>query len=413
MRPKSSHSSSLLDDLENKIADYIGTRYAILCSSSRAAIRFTLLALKIGYNDEVIIPDFSCQILPITVFCSGARPIFCDVDKQTFALSSEHVSKIISRNTKAIIFAHLYGMPIDPSSILDTAQKRDIFFIDDAAQSLGASINGKMTGTLGDVGIINFNKFLNVGFGGAVVTNNGKIASRIKDIRKKYESRSLFLSLSYRIIEFLNLKSKDIVKLIFWGDTRLYKLLHLRFAKKHFDYVDRWMVAKSNTLKLWKLNSLPNEAVNQLMAYGRVYWHRRKLEKFEISQIDSELERLDEYLDKRRAVARQYAGGIWGKNITKTEVKKNCVASYLRYPIMFDDKKKCLSCVEDLTRKGIKIIYKYRPLHSSPFFRNMIKNFEFENSTLVSNHILPLPVEPNIGAQKVERIISIVNSYQS
>jgi dTDP-4-amino-4,6-dideoxygalactose transaminase len=413
MKLKSFYSSSLLDEIENKIADYIGTRYAILCSSARSAIRYTLLALNIGPDDEVIIPDFSCQILPITVFCTGAHPIFCDIDKKNFTLSSEHISKIINKKTKAIIFTHLYGIPTDPFSILDTAQKRDIVFIDDAAQSLGASMNGKMTGSLGDVGIITFNKFLNVGLGGAVVTNNGKMVSKIKDIRKKYENKSLFLSLNYRIVEFLNLNSKDIIKLVFWTDTRLYKLLHRILAKKHFNYVDRWMIAKSNILKLWKSNSLPNEITNQLMTYDGTYWHRRKLEKIEIYQIDSELERLDEYLDKRRAVARLYADGVWEKNITKPEIQQNYIASYLRYPILFDDKKKCLSCIEGLAKEGFKISYRYRPLHSSPFFKNMIKSSEFENSILVSDHILPLPVDPNISAQKVDRIISIVNSNQS
>ncbi len=405
--------SSLLNELEKQIADYMGTRYAIICSSARAAIRFTLLALKIGFRDRVIIPDFVCQILPITVFCTGASPVFCDVDKENFTISSEHMSKIVDKNTKGIIFTHLYGTPVDPSPILDILRGKDVFFIDDTAQSLGASINGKMTGTFGDVGIITFNKFLNIGLGGAAVTNDEKIASRIRNFRAKYEDESLFISFNYRIFGLLNLNSKDLIKLIFWSDGRLYKLLHVILAKKHFQYIDKWMTAKSKTLESWRANSLSIEMINQLMNYGGSYWHRRKLDDFEISLINREFKKLDEYLEKRRSIAKIYDDGLKEKNIIKPKIIKNHVASYLKYPVLFDDKRRCSNCIEDLTKEGFRTIYKYRPLHTSPFFKEMVKRPEFINSVFISDQILPLPVDLKMSAQEVEKVISIVNSNQS
>jgi dTDP-4-amino-4,6-dideoxygalactose transaminase len=86
----SSVSNSALEKFEEKVARYVGKRYAVMCSSGRSAIRFSLLALGIGRGDEVIIPDLTCQILPLTVLSSGAMPKFCDINRNTIALSLKY-----------------------------------------------------------------------------------------------------------------------------------------------------------------------------------------------------------------------------------------------------------------------------------------------------------------------------------
>ena len=101
--------SMIRDDVENKIAKYIGTRYAVVCSSGRNALRFSLLALGISNLNEVIIPDFACQILPITVFSTTASPIFCDINRETCALSPSRLLDVLTPNTKAVVFIHPYG----------------------------------------------------------------------------------------------------------------------------------------------------------------------------------------------------------------------------------------------------------------------------------------------------------------
>ena len=209
MTPNLKNYAMILEKVENKTAKYVGTRYAVACSSGRNAVRFSLLALGIGRHDEVVIPDFTCQILPITVICTGASPRFCDIDRETCALSPTRLPEVLRPNTKAVIFIHPYGLPVDPTPIIEETERRGIFCVDDASQALGASINGKKAGSFGDVGILSFRKLLNVNLGGAVTTDDKELAAKIKSIRAKYEQKSFFTSFGYGLMKNCGLKSKN------------------------------------------------------------------------------------------------------------------------------------------------------------------------------------------------------------
>lgn len=149
----------LLEEFEKEIAEYNGTKYAVLCSSGRTAILLSLSALRIGHADEIVVPDFVDPIVAITVFCNGSVPRFCDVDRQTLALSPTSLLETLGPRTKAVIFVHPFGFPTDPSPMLEIANEKGIAFIDDTAQSLGASTRGKKAGSFGNVGILTFKSF--------------------------------------------------------------------------------------------------------------------------------------------------------------------------------------------------------------------------------------------------------------
>jgi len=399
----------ILEDLESNIARYIGTRHAVLCSSGRMAIQVSLLALGIGHGDEVVVPDFACQILPIAVFCAGSIPKLCDIDKQTLALSSACLPRVLSASTKAVIFAHLFGFPADPSPILEITDKRRIIFIDDAAQALGARIKGKKVGSFGDLGILNFNKSLNVDLGAAVTTNDEELASKVRLIREKEENRSFFALLGYRMMELSGLKSRKLMKIVFQADKYLNKLQHSTFARKHFiEDNDGWLIASSHALKLWRSNTLTTSITNELMSYGRTYSHSRKMEKTEISSLQQELRKTEKYLQIRKKVAETYDNLLESTILQRLVVPKDYAPSYLRYPVFFTDRTKLLKCLKELIRAGFNVDGLYKPLHMSPFFNPMNKNIDFKESIFVSKHILPLPISLDMTQKKVERIASII-----
>ena len=404
--------NSTIEDLEKKVAHYAGTRYAVVCSSGRSAIRFSLLALGIKCGDEVIIPDLSCQILPITAFCTGAKPRFCDIERKTLALSPAHLPKVLHPNTKAVIFVHPYGIPVDPSPILEITQRKGVAFIDDAAQALGATIKGKKVSSFGDVGIFTFNKFLNVNSGAAAVTNNEEIADKIKSVREKFEKKSFFASFSYRIIKFFGSKSKKLMKAIFLGDNHLYELLNVKFAKKHFQIVDGWVKGDPYLYELQRSKALTNAIVNQLMAYSgkQKHYARRKLEKLEILALKSEFEDLEKCLEQRNRIAKTYENDLKEKDFSKFIVQENSVPSYLRYPILFSDENRRSMCIKNLGQAGFMIDYYYEPLHTSPFFNFGNRGSRFSESIYMSKHLLPLPINSSLSIRDVERIISIANS---
>jgi len=399
------------ENFEKQLANYIGTRYAILCSSGRSAIRFSLLAIGVGHGDEVIIPDFACEILPITVFCTGATPKFVDVDRNTLAISPSEYKKTIGSKTKAVIFAHLYGLPIDPSPILEISQRMGIAFIDDAAQALGASIRGKKVGSFGNVGIISLNKFLNVRLGGAALTDNKELAEKIKSIREKYEATSIPASLGYGLMDLFRIKSEKIMTAVFLSDQYFYDLFNMLITKKHFGIINGWMKADSHVVSLWNSNALPSNLINQLMAMNKKYSHRRRLEKLEILTLQKEFRNLEKYLVKRRKIAKIYEENLKNVNFTKISPPKNSTPAYVKYPIIIDREDQYAKCINVLFRYGFKTEYLYRPLHESPFFGDMNKKGTFKESKYIATHLLPLPVDPHIDAKRIHNLIKTLNSY--
>jgi len=402
--------NSTIEALEKKVADFAGTQHAVICNSGRAAIFYSLLALGIKHSDEVIIPDYSSQILPITVFCTGATPKFCDIERKTLALSPEHLLKVLNPNTKAIIFVPPYGMPIDPSPILKIIRGKQIAFITDAAQALGAALGGKMVASFGDVGILSFNKFLDVPSGAAAVTDRQEIADKMKLIRENYEKSSLYAAINYRIMELMGLRSKNLITKTFWRDNYFYKR-KARTAKKYFQIENEWVKGSSELNELRRSGAIPNSIIIQLWgAYGGRYYYRRRLEKLELLALESEFENLQKYLNARKINAQTYEKCL-KKDFSKFVIPAKSEASYLRYPILFSDKKKCSICLNRLLEEGFKMYYYYEPLHTSPFFSLENRDHKFPESIYVADHLLLLPVDSNLSTLDIERILSIVNSY--
>jgi dTDP-4-amino-4,6-dideoxygalactose transaminase len=396
--------------LEKKVANFAGTKYAVLCSSGRAAILYYLVALGIKNGNEVIIPDYSCQILPITVFCTGATPKFCDIERKTLALSPSNLHKTLNANTKALIFVYPYGIPVDPSPILEITQEKGIAVIADAAQAIGARINGKMAVSFGDVGILNFNKFLNVNSGAAAVTNQQEIADKMKLIREKLEQRSFFAAVSYRAMEFLGLTSRRLITKTFWYDNYFYKR-KTKFKKTYFHIVDGWVKGTPELHELQRSGAITNSIISQLWgSYSKRYYYRRMLERLELLILKSEFDNLQKYLNTRKEIALTYEKRLTEEVFSKFIVQENSEASYLRYPILFLDKKMRSICFNNLEEAGFAMCYHYRPLHLSPFFSLKNSYSKFTESIHVARHLLLLPLDPNLNAGEIGRIISIINS---
>ena len=320
-----------------------------------------------------------------------------------------HFPKVLGPSTKAVIFAPLFGLPVDPYPTLEIATEKGIAFIDDSAQALGVEIKGKKAGSFGDIGILTFNKSLNVDLGAAVTTNNEELATKIKQIREEYESKSFPATIGYRLIEFSRLKSRRIMKTIFRGDKYLRRLMRIT-ERKHFRIVDGWVEGSPYVLKSWRSNTLTTDMTNQLMSYYRTYSHKRKLEKTEIVYLKNEFDNLDRYLQDRRRIAKMYDELIVESDLGKFIVPKNSAASYIRYPVLFSNRKRLSRRIRKLTQAGFHVDGRYEPLHKSPFFGGMNKSSGFKESIFVSEHVLPLPVQSlNSDSKRAQKVASIVN----
>lgn len=192
--------------IEEKIANLVGTEYAIGVNSGTDALFLSLKALGIKNGDEVITTPFSFIATAEAIANTGAKPIFVDIDPKTFNIDVLKIKRAITKRTKAIIPVHLYGQMADMKEIIKIAKKHKLFVIEDAAQAIGAKqkINGKweMAGGVGHIGCFSFFPTKNLGAfgdGGMITINDRKLAGEIKLLRnhgatKKYYHEILGVS---------------------------------------------------------------------------------------------------------------------------------------------------------------------------------------------------------------------------
>lgn len=184
---------------EESIAKYLGVSHAIGLASGTDALVLALRALNIGEGDEVIIPAYTFFATAGTVMSVGAKPVFVDVDPQSYQIDVSKIKSAITSRTKAIIPVHLYGHPAEMNPILEIARENNLKVIEDNAQGLGAEYLGRKTGSFGDIACLSFFPTKNLGaFGdaGMVVANDPALAERMRMLRthgwkKKYYSEEV------------------------------------------------------------------------------------------------------------------------------------------------------------------------------------------------------------------------------
>jgi dTDP-4-amino-4,6-dideoxygalactose transaminase len=175
-----------VERFERNFAAYCGSEYAVGCASGTDALELALLALDIGPGDEVLTVPYSFFATVGAILSVGARPVFVDVDPDTFNLDVTKLGAALAahRNIKAILPVHLYGACADMDAILAAAGAIPV--IEDAAQSHGAECNGRRAGSMGKVGCFSFFPTKNLGAfgdGGALTTNDAGIAKKLRALR--------------------------------------------------------------------------------------------------------------------------------------------------------------------------------------------------------------------------------------
>lgn len=172
--------------LEQQLAAYCQAKHAIACASGSDALLLALMALDISAGDEVILPSFTFFATASAVTRLGARPVFADIDPQTFNIDPQHVASLVTDATKAIIPVHLFGQAVDTVALAKIARPRGISLVEDAAQAIGAENQGRRVGSIGSIGCFSFYPTKNLGGagdGGMLTTQFDDLADRLRLLR--------------------------------------------------------------------------------------------------------------------------------------------------------------------------------------------------------------------------------------
>ncbi|MCF8296751.1 MAG: DegT/DnrJ/EryC1/StrS family aminotransferase [Saprospiraceae bacterium] len=249
-----------IEQFEEIVADYVGTKHAVAVSNGTVALHLALLAHGIGSGDEVLVPDLTYIATANAVLYVNATPVFVDVEQKSWNISCDDIIKKITSKTKAIIVTDIYGTPPEMDEINRIAALNNLIIIEDAAESLGAEYKLLKAGNLGQIGTLSFfgNKTITTGEGGMVLTNDANTNYLLRKLRNQGNSDSVryfhdILGYNYRMtniqaaigvaqmsrIEWILEKKKNIQK---WYKERLKNLVDFQIINEGI-VSSYWMVS--------------------------------------------------------------------------------------------------------------------------------------------------------------------------
>lgn len=255
------HCYDYIYKFTDRLKECFNVKYAWPTSSCHGALHIVLMSLGIGPGDEVIVPDITWIGSVSPAVWLGAKPVFVDVQEDSWCIDPEEIKKHITKKTKAIIPVHLYGNVCDMDEIIEIGKKYDIPIIEDAAEAVGALYKGKPVGSIGDFGVISLHgtKTFTAGEGGAILSNRDDMAFKISTIS--------------------NQGRRPDKHIMFWVDEigLKYKMSNLdaALALAQFERFDE-LIEKKRQIFSWyhdRLSSLPDIRMNEEKSGNRnLYW---------------------------------------------------------------------------------------------------------------------------------------------
>ncbi len=357
----------VIKQFEYSFSSLIGTQYAVSCNSGTDALILALRALDIGEGDEVITSSFSFFATAEAISNVGAKPVFVDINPNTFLLNTNNIEKKINLRTKAIMPVHLFGNSVDMTVIKAIAQKFKLKIIEDCAQATCTAWNGQKVGSIGDIGCFSFFPTKNLGAagdGGAITTSDAFLAQKIRELAvhgspKRYTHNQIGYNSRLDTIQaaILNVKLNSISK---WIESRK------KVANNYFN-----LIKKNEFLSLPETNTeLTSHTWNQFVM-------RFKNDKFSIKDNPQDL---------------------FETNLEKYKSLRN----FLKYHLL---------------KKGINtIIYYPIPIHSQKAYQNTsYSREELLETEKICTEVLSLPMFPEITYEEqtyvVENLDLIIKNY--
>jgi len=344
-------TGSQIKEFENRIKEYLDAKYCLTFNSGGSALYALMLAYKFGMGDEIIVPSFTFIATAYAPLYVGAKPVFADVEFETFGLDPNDVTERITSKTKAIIPIHYGGMPCKIEELNEVAEDHNLVLIEDAAESFGAKFKGKCVGTFGESAIFSFchNKVFTTGEGGCVVTNNKEICERLKLIRSygRVTEGNYFLSVG------------------------------------NIDYVEIGYNFRISTL-------LAALGISQLSNIDKAIIMRRKNAEY----INRNLAKVD---------------GV----VVPEPPSNSYFAVYQMYTIrVLGGKKVRDRLMRFLQEKGIMSRVYFEPVHKYSIFRNLgYKELSLPNTEELSSQVLTLPMYPQLDRCDMDYIINSIKEF--
>ncbi len=325
-----------------------GCKKALLTHSCTAALEMAAILLNIQEGDEVIMPSYTFVSTANAFVLRGGVPVFVDVRADTLNINENLIEKAITSKTKAIVVVHYAGISCEMDTIMDIAKRRNLYVVEDAAQGIMSKYKGKSLGTIGHIGCYSFHETKNIisGEGGAILINDEQFLQRSEIIREKGTNRSLF----------------------FRGQVDKYTWVDIGSS-----YLPGEIIAAF----LWAQMEKANEITNERLAIWNDYHN---------SLHDLEMK----------------------GHLTRPTIPEGCSNNAHMYYILLKDLKARTLFIEKMNNAGIRCVFHYIPLHSSPFGNlNSRISSELNNTIDLSDRLVRLPLWVGLREDLIHIIKSI------
>lgn len=340
-----------IKEFEDKIAKFVGTKYALAFNSGTSALHSILLSYDIGKGDEVIVPSFTFIATGNAPLFVGAKPVFAEIEDKTFGLDIEDVKNKITKKTKAIMPIHYGGCPcLNIKDLKELAEDHKLLLIEDAAQSFGAKIKDKKVGTFSDAAMFSLcqDKMITTGDGGVIVTDSKDCYEKSKLIRSHGRAESSDYFSSSELMDYVSLG---------------------------YNFRMPTMIAALGISQLKKIN--------------KTIKLRRKNAEFYTSKLSD----IDE--------------------ITLPSSPKDFFHVYQKYTIQTDEKKR-EHLKDHLSKKGIfSKAYFGLPVHLTKFYRDEFgyKNGDLPKTEKMSKRVLTMPMFPSLENKEIDYVTNSIKEY--
>jgi dTDP-4-amino-4,6-dideoxygalactose transaminase len=302
-------------EYQRQFARWNGSEYALSFMGARVALSACIHALRLQPGDEVLLPGYTCVVVPNAFHYARVNPIYCDIELETYGLDAARLEEKITSRTKAVLLHHLYGLVSrDYELIVSLAREHHLWVIEDCAQSTGAEYKGTKVGNLGDVAIYSseHSKVFNTVQGGIASTNDADLGRRLK----QYQDLAVYPDEA-------------------WIDRQLHTLLLNYYRYKHRQ---RWWRGDLADLQFSdkRLVSTTQEEKDGCQPASYV----RKMPAPVAALGQNQLRKLDYYNEKRRQTAERWNRFCDEHGYRKPLVIDHSVPVYLRYPVLVEPEKK-------------------------------------------------------------------------
>ena len=341
---------------EKSFSKYTKSNFSIGVSNATAALHLSLKALGIGKNDQVIVPDLTFVATANAVLMTGATPVIADVNLDDYNINIESLQKNITKKTRAIIPVHFAGNPCNMNKIMRIANVHDLYVVEDCAHALGSFYKNKHVGTIGDLGCFSFYPTKNITTmeGGMIITNSKKFSNYVTTSRNHGISKTL---------------QERYVKGFPWD----------------YDIFEAGYNYRMDEIRA-------SLGINQLERIKKINQKRRNSVKYYNEQLSG-------------------IDGIEPQSVLNLE-QNSCHL----YIVKINDEKFGMtrdSVFKKLLKRGIQTSIHYKPLHKFTIFKNSKSFDKLENSNMLYDQILSLPLYTDISKKEQKLVIQELKNIKN